>query len=162
MNTVPIFQVCQRMQFDPGLDVHARLAFFVWQMRRTSRAVPWIFNKSTYTTGYNGSGSAYSPRFHRTMFGVLSHCLRLTVSSGTPEWIIRFGLEFPPKMARPNKSSCHHFSYDETIVGHAARACRPGPAARGPGLARPGGAGRAWALLQARGPARPVKWPKAR
>lgn len=104
LNTVPIFQVCQRMQFDPGLDVHARLAFFVWQMRRTSRAVPWIFNKSTYTTGYNGSGSAYSPRFHRTMFGVLSHCLRLTVSSGTLEWIIRFGLEFPPEMAWPNKS----------------------------------------------------------
>ena len=26
LNTVPIFQVCQRMHFDPGLDVHARLA----------------------------------------------------------------------------------------------------------------------------------------
>jgi hypothetical protein len=47
LNTVPIFQVCQRMHLDPGLDVHARLAFFVWQMRRTSRAVPWIYNKST-------------------------------------------------------------------------------------------------------------------
>ena len=96
----------------PGLPAHALRSWigcarasgqFVWQMRRTSRAVPWIFNKSTYTTGYNGSGSAYSPRFHRTMFGVLSHCLRLTVSSGTLEWIIRFGLEFPPEMAWPNK-----------------------------------------------------------
>ena len=56
----------------------------------------------------------------------------------------------------------------DSIVGHAARARRPGPRpiffcptqarpgteASGPGLARPRAAGRAWALPQARGPAR--------
>ena len=51
--------------------MHARVAVFVWQMRRTGRAVVPSIN-STHTTPYNGAGSAYSPRFHRTMFGVLS------------------------------------------------------------------------------------------
>ena len=71
--TCVCFQVWQRRSVRGSWIgcVHARVAVFVWKMRRTGRAVvPWI--NSTHTTPYNGAGSAYSPRFHRTMFGVLS------------------------------------------------------------------------------------------
>ena len=52
LNTVPIVRVLPSKFGSDAAYVHARVAFFVWQMRRTGQAVvPWI--NSTHTTPCN-------------------------------------------------------------------------------------------------------------